>query len=509
LALDAPGAFWRRETAPRAAVFIDMADYFVAARSAMLKARRSVHLLNWAFEAATLFDPQPGGTGPDEDRFGPFLKALAADRPEVDVRLLCWDAAAPVAATQGFFPIVDRRAFEGSKVKFRLDSKLPMGACHHQKMIVVDDEVAFCGGGDIGPDRWDTPAHLDDDPRREKTPADNRCFDSRHELMAVVDGPAAQALGTLFRDRWRRCTGEALPQTEPPPGDAWPDGVAPMFRDVPIGISRTIPKWRREDPVREIEQLTLAAIGQARRTIYMENQYFTSPVVAEALAARLLEPDGPEVVLVSTEHSPSYFDQLTMDRTRSKFIERLRAMDRYGRFFVYSPVTQLGRTIIVHAKVTIIDDALLRIGSANMNNRSAGFDTECDLTLLAEGPGEAEIAGAIHGVRTRLTAHWLGCADALVEDLLAQGGLGAAIEALRDSGHCRLRPIPTRPLGPLAALIADFHLGDPATAQDSWRPWRRGKQLRDDIKRLRALPPWSGRQAAQPQPEDCAPHALR
>jgi phosphatidylserine/phosphatidylglycerophosphate/cardiolipin synthase-like enzyme len=489
--LDAPGAFWRRETARRAAVFIDMADYFVAARSAMLKARRSVHLLNWAFEAKTLFDPGPGCAGPDEDRFGPFLKALAADRPEVDVRLLCWDAAMPVAATQGFFPIIDRRAFEGSKVKFRLDSKLPMGACHHQKMIVVDDEVAFCGGGDIGPDRWDTALHLDDDPRRQKTRADSRGFDSRHELMAVVDGPAAQALGELFRDRWRRCTGEDLPQTRPPPGDAWPDGVEPMIRDVAAGVSRTTPRWRGEAGVREIEQLTLAAIGAARRTIYMENQYFTSPLVAEALAARLVETDGPEVVLISTEHSPSYFDQLTMDRTRSQFIQRLRAMDKHGRCFVYSPVTTLGRTIIVHAKLTIIDDAVLRIGSANMNNRSAGFDTECDLTLLAEGPGEAAIRAAIHALRTRLIAHWLGCADELVDDQLARGGLGPAIEALRASGHCRLRPIPTRRLGPLAALIADHHLGDPVTAQDSWRPWLRHGQIRKDMERLQALGPWS------------------
>jgi phosphatidylserine/phosphatidylglycerophosphate/cardiolipin synthase-like enzyme len=479
--LDAPGAFWRRETAPRAAVFIDMADYFLAARSAMLKAKRSVHLLNWAFEAGTLFDPGPGGDGPEDDRFGPFLKALAADRPDVDVRLLCWNAAVPVAATQGFFPIADRRTFTGSKVKFQLDSKLPMGACHHQKMIVIDDAIAFCGGGDIGPDRWDTAAHLDDDPRRQKTRADNKCFDSRHELMALVDGAAAAALGDLFRERWRRCTGEALPQTKVE-GDPWPDAVEPIFRDARIGISRTMPKWRAEPGVREIEQLTLAAIGAAQRTIYMENQYFTSPVVAEALAARLEEAEGPEVVLVSTQHSPSYFDQLTMDRTRSQFIKRLKAVDRHGRFFVYSPVTTLGRTIIVHAKLTIIDDALIRIGSANMNNRSAGFDTECDVTILAEGPKQREIAWTINGLRTRLTAHWLGCADRLVEEALAEtGSLGRAIEGLRASGHCRLLPIPARPLGPLAAVIADFHLGDPVTAQDSWRPWRRRGQILKDI----------------------------
>ena len=54
---------------------------------------------------------------------------------------------------------------------------------------MVDDAIAFCGGGDIGPDRWDTPEHLDDNPRREKTRRDNKCFDSRHEVMGLVDVP--------------------------------------------------------------------------------------------------------------------------------------------------------------------------------------------------------------------------------------------------------------------------------------------------------------------------------
>jgi phosphatidylserine/phosphatidylglycerophosphate/cardiolipin synthase-like enzyme len=483
LAFDWPGAFWRRETAPRAAVFVDVADYLLAAREAMKKARRSIHFLNWAFEADTPFAPEPGGFSEESGRVGGFLKDLAAAKPEVDVRILCWDSAFPIAATQNFFPIQDRRTFHGTQVKFVLDSKVPFGSCHHQKAIVIDDAVAFCGGADIGPDRWDTPLHLDDDPRRIKTPGEGRFFDSRHEVMALVDGPAARALGALFRQRWQRCTGEALPHPEPPLSPkAWPDAVAPQMRGIEVGIARTAPSWRHEPGVREIERLTLASISAARRTIYMENQYFTSPLVAEALAARLVEPEGPEVVLVSTQHSPSYFDQLTMDRTRSQFIQRLRGVDAYGRFRAYSPTTALGRIIIVHAKVAIIDDTLLRIGSANMNNRSTGFDTECDLAFQAEGENRAFVAA----LRTRLVAHWLGCAPAEVEAAVATegGSLGRAIEAMRMAGRVRLRPLPSPDLGLAAGLIAAFHLGDPVTPRDSWRPWNRHAQLRHDISRL-------------------------
>jgi len=483
--LEVGATCWRRETAHRAALLIDMEAYFDAAKEAMANARHCVHLLNWAFEAQTQFHPEPGGGGDPADQFGNFLIALA-ERPELDVRLLCWKSAMPVAATQHFFPFGDRRKFHGTKVKFVLDGKLPLGACHHQKAIVIDDALAFCGGGDIGPDRWDTPEHLDDNPRREKTRRDNRCFDSRHEVMGLVDGPAAAALGDLFRDRWRRATGEDLPPCPPVRAPKWPGKIKPAFEDIDAGISLSQGAWRAYPQVRQSEALHLASIRAAKRCIYMENQYFTSPLIARELARRLAEPKGPEVILVSTEHSPSYFDQMTMDRTRLGFIKTLKAADKHGRMRAYSPVTAMGKTIIVHAKLTIIDDTLLRIGSANLNNRSLGFDTECDLALEAEGPGSQANRAEITRLRNVLLAHWLGCGQAPLEAAIAkEGGVGPALEALRTAGYCRLRPIVPEPLGPLAAFVAAFHLGDPIGPRDSWRPWKRRRMARAEAAEAR------------------------
>jgi phosphatidylserine/phosphatidylglycerophosphate/cardiolipin synthase-like enzyme len=205
--------------------------------------------------------------------------------------------------------------------------------------------------------------------------------------MGLVDGEAAEALGELFRDRWVRATGETLapcpPVRNPHAGPARSRRPSPRSS---AGVSRTEAAWRDYPQVRENEALHIASIRAAKACIYMENQYFTSPLIARELAKRLAEPKGPEVILISTEHSPSYFDQMTMDRTRLEFIQTLTRADHHGRLRVYSPVTTLGRTIIVHAKLTIIDDILLRIGSANLNNRSLGFDTECDLSLEAAGP---------------------------------------------------------------------------------------------------------------------------
>jgi phosphatidylserine/phosphatidylglycerophosphate/cardiolipin synthase-like enzyme len=474
---------WRVETATRLGLIIDMADYFAAAKMAMSKARRSIHLLNWAFDPDTLFVPDADGGGPPSDKFGPFLRDLACANPDLDVRILCWRSALPVAATQNFFPHRAKKCFEGTPVKFRLDASLPMGACHHQKVIIVDDEMAFCGGGDIAPDRWDTIEHKDGDPRRQKTKG--KCFESRHETMSAVDGDAARALGDLFRMRWERSSGERLPAPSPASDDLWPDCLPVAASNVRVGLSRTEPHWRRYYEVREAETLHLAAIASAKRRIYMENQYFASPIMAEALAARLEEPGGPEIILVSTQHSPSWFDRMSMDRTRILFLKRLKSVDHYNRCHAYYPLTAKGRSIIVHSKLTIVDDQLVRIGSANLNNRSTGFDTECDLSVEAERGAKGEqTRRAIHTFRNRLLGHWLNQSPDAVDAAIKTGGsLHAAIESFDGPGR-RMHPIEIKPIGAFWEFVAAYHLGDPAGPADSWRPWRRRRELKRQLREL-------------------------
>jgi phosphatidylserine/phosphatidylglycerophosphate/cardiolipin synthase-like enzyme len=466
---------WRRASADRAAVLIDSAAYFAAAKSAMAKAKTSIHLLGWAFDPLTQLEPDAQGGGSTKDQVGDFLKDLALNRPSLDVRVLIWKSALPIAASQHFFPHRARACFRNTPVSFRLDAAVPLGACHHQKVLVIDDRVAFCGGGDITTDRWDTPEHLDDDSRR-RMPFGG-IHDPRHEVMMCVEGEAAQALGELFRRRWRRATAADLPDPAPDDRSAspWPDGLASPFTGVTVGIARTEPAWKRYPEVRESEALHLAGIAAAKRYIYLENQYVASPVIGEALAARLEEADGPEVVIVSTEHSPSWFDRLTMDKTRSALLGRLQAADRWGRFHAYCPETRAGKTIIVHCKATVIDDQLLRVGSTNLNMRSAGFDSECDMAIEAEaGPAGAQTRAAIAAHRTRTLAHFLGRTPAEVDAAIAStGGLAAAVEALDTGPQRRLRRLGPVRIGPVARLIATFHLGDPTAPTDSWRPWRR------------------------------------
>lgn len=164
----------------------------------------------------------------------------------------------------------------------------------------------------------------------------------------------------------------------------WPASVEPKFYSVPAGIARTSPAYGDYAEVREIEALYLAVIGSARRSVYIETQYLASEKITRALAERLAEPDGPEIILVLPRHAQGWLDQMAMDSARRKMLRILWAADTHGRFGAYYPETERGAAIYLHAKVMVVDDRVLRVGSSNLNNRSLGVDTECDVVLDAE-----------------------------------------------------------------------------------------------------------------------------
>jgi phosphatidylserine/phosphatidylglycerophosphate/cardiolipin synthase-like enzyme len=461
----APGdTCWRVETANRLTVLMENEAYFDALISALGKARRSVVVLGWQFDPRTRLDPETR-PGDRQAEIGHMLRMMVKTRPELDVRLLIWKSPLLIAASQGFYPHRAQGWFRKRMVEFRLDSPGPIGACHHQKVVIIDDAVAFCGGGDISVDRWDSAAHRDDDPRRCQP--SGLISAPRHETMCVMDGPAAMALGDLARERWFKATWERT-VPERVDSDPWPEGLAADFTDTPVAIARTEPAHGGRAEVRENERLHLAAIRGARRLIYMENQYFTSPIIANALAERLAEPDGPEVVLVSTGRSPSWFDSMTMDTARAEVLFRLESADRHNRFFAFSPNTQGGTRIIVHAKVTVVDDRLLRIGSTNLNNRSLGFDTECDAAIA---PETAEGHAAIRRFRHRTIGHFIGVA---AEDFeAAEAVLNSTGQAIQRFDTGRMSVLGATPPSMVQRTIAEFQLGDPTSPADAWRPWKR------------------------------------
>ncbi|MEW6272865.1 MAG: VTT domain-containing protein [Thermodesulfobacteriota bacterium] len=435
----APGRnCWRVERATRVAFLIDAEAYFAAFADAVERARRSVLIVGWDFNGGTQL--WHGGRGSElPAQLASFLRSVLERRRSLHVNVLDWDFPMLYAMERELLPAYRFAWQMPRRFHFRLDPCCPIGAAHHQKIVVVDDRVAFVGGMDIAAGRWDTPEHRADDPRRRD--ARGTPFPPVHDVQMLVEGPVAAAIGDLVRERWRCATGRRLPRPVRARSEPWPPGIVPDVVDVGVAISRTEPAYQGRQEAREVEALWLDAIDAAQRWVYVENQYLTAAAVGEALIRRLDERDGPEVVIVGPGRCSGWLEETTMGVLRARLLRRIREHDRHGRFHYYHPtVPGLGDARLnVHAKLMIVDDALVRIGSANLNNRSMGLDTECDLAIEDEGDGR--VAGAARGLLVRLLAEHLGVAPERVDAELARTGSPAAtVEKLR-GGERTLLPI--------------------------------------------------------------------
>ncbi len=446
------------------AVIVDGAAYFERLQQAIAGAERQILMIGWDFDTRVALargDDPARQTPTGDSRIGTLLRRAVRARPMLRVHVLRWDLAVVKMAFRGTTLPFLLDWMTHDRLTFRLDAAHPIDSCHHQKLVVIDDVLAFCGGIDVTRGRWDTPAHLDDDQRR--TDPDGEMHMPWHDATAAVNGPAAAALGELARDRWLAATGEEL--TPPPPLETrWPDGLEADFEDVGVGIARTIPAFDGTPAVREIEALYLAAIAAAKRTIYIESQYFSEDGIAEALAARLAEPDGPDVVLVLPLEADGWLEAKLMDSVRTILVERCQAADSHDRLRVLTPVTEAEAAIYVHAKVMVIDDRLLRIGSSNINRRSMVTDTECDLAVEVTGSDAASgtTAKAILAVRDRLLAEHLGLEQADWQAMLATHGgqLVAAVDAARRPQGRSLQPLPLPLLDPAERALAAAQIDD-------------------------------------------------
>lgn len=456
--------------ASRAAVLMDNAAYFAAVAAAIRNARRSIWILGWLFNPHTVLEPMHSDCS-----IADLLKRRAREEPQLSIRVLIWKASLAVALAKDLMPYRALFSFRGGDIDFRLDASPPRGACAHQKLVTIDDEVAFCSGADFSTERWDRPDHAGKDPVRDSLRKGGA--PPRHSMSIMVEGDTAARLAAEARERWRLATGEEVAASPPSQhrGSCWPTWLRPNFGPAALRITRTIPAVDDAPAVRENEALYLDMISRANELIYVENQYFTSPAVCDALIERLQERSGPEVVLITGRSAPSYFDAAVMDPIRDTLFRRLSSADTFGRFRALAPYSADGTPIVVHSKLMIVDDCCLRIGSANLSSRSFGYDTECDTTIELDeaDPGTQEIAL----LRMRLIAHFLGCDPQRVKRTCEREGMVAAIDALNCEG-ARLRPFPAEKPSILDRFISRYCIGDPCSVEDAWRPWRR-RRLED------------------------------
>ena len=443
---------WRIDPAGRFYCVQDAADYFRLVRQALLSARKTVFTLGWDTTAHTdLLPGEPADGAPT--RLDKLLAFIAKRRPQLRCYILTWDYGSLYTLERDPFTRWRLGWRMPRNVRFGFDDHHPVGASHHQKIIVVDDQLAFCGGIDLTGHRWDTCAHRPDEPLRV-TPQ-GKHYEPYHEVQAMLSGRAAASLGELARDRWRALGAERLPPVAASSEDLWPDSVTADLTDVDVAISRTMPGSDTQPAVRECEALFLDSIALAKRAIYIESQYFTNEKIAAALAARLAEPDGPEIIVVTPKECHGWIEKSTMGAFRDGVLRQMLAADTHAKLRLVYPAASRSRGIptFIHSKVMVVDDEFVRIGSANCSHRSMGVDTECDVAV--EAHGDDSVRAGIRRIRDRLLGEHLGvAADVVANDVERAGSLRAVVDARQDADHTLLRiELPAEPEEPPSAAL--------------------------------------------------------
>lgn len=473
-----PGV-WRYAHASRASLVVDGEAYFELIQQVMLKAEHRVLLIGWDFDTRIHLSKgrrwwQKGWRRQYPRRLGSFIYWLARNRRQLDIRILKWGVGTFKFFTRGAMLLDLLRWWPQRRIDFKFDNVHPVGCSHHQKLVLIDGNFAVCGGIDMTSGRWDTSDHLEHDDRRRSPGGES--YGPWHDISLMMEGEVAEALTDHGHHRWERAGGKPLEPAGHREGSAWPDDLVADFEDVEIGIARSRPPHDGEPAIDEVERLFVRHISAARHFIYAENQYFASRTICEAIAARLAEPDPPEIVIVHSRTGDGWLEATAMDPARAQLVEAIRALDKNDRFHLYVPYA--GETpIYVHAKLMVVDDSIIRVGSANFNNRSMRLDTECDVFIDAERPGNESAAPVIRRLRHSLLAEHCELAEEEVGALLERhGSMAGMVAALAAQGKGRLRAFRPPQPGEWEGELAMRQMLDPEDPEDLFAimPRKRG-----------------------------------
>lgn len=388
------------------AVLNDAAAYFAALREALLEAQDLVYIVGWDIHSETRL---VGASGRADDglpeQLGPFLRALVHRRPGLRINILVWDFVSFYASEREWNSAAKFTADTDGRIQFELDSTLPFGSAQHQKIVCIDGALAFVGGLDLTIRRWDTSEHCADQPLR--CDPQGKPYKPFHDVQCLVDGDAAASLFELAEERWR-AAGQQTHDRRTPNSMRWPLHVPVEAEQMPVGIARTEVVCPLGSTIREVERSLIAAIRSATSFVYIENQFTSAIKIARELAEQMKRVPSLRVLVVAPKLHSSWLESQAMQNGRGAFIDCFSEAGVADRIrFVY-PVSRDGEgeaAVMVHSKLMIVDDRILRIGSANLNNRSMGADSECDLIFEAASDEHREF---IASVRRRLIAHFCG-----------------------------------------------------------------------------------------------------
>jgi phospholipase D1/2 len=393
---------WRITSANEVSLLIDCADFYRAVHQSICKAQHSLFIVGWEIDSECRLlrgDEEKNSEVPSVAV--DLLAWKATQNPDFKIYLLRWDSSVTFLAERDLRPEFAWTKKTPENLHFCLDSTIPLGGSHHQKIILVDDELAFTGGMDIARQRWDERAHRIEEPERTDVMG---AYGPYHDAQVMLTGPAVADLAELVRWRWKRAAQyNAIPirsvtsQAKSSRVPTWPERFEPTTAKFRCAIARTFPWTGLESEmheVHEVRQMYLDLIDTAEQFIYIENQFMTSKEIALALNQRLKSCPELQVLFVGSDNPQGLWETEGMWPGRIDFKRILEeGVDRSRVRMVFSCLADSFGNFVckrIHSKVFVVDDRYLIVGSANLDNRSMELDTECDFILEATTSEQAQ-----------------------------------------------------------------------------------------------------------------------
>lgn len=420
--------YWRKVQADFGSYLIDGYNYFQDLARCASRAQYEIIIVGWDFDIRIDF-PSFKDDSATSHTLGDFLQKLTFKNSSLQIYILIWDAAPFYAAGRQQSSEIIRFFQQNEQIKFHLDSSHPFSASQHQKIVVLDRHIAYCGGIDLTAGRLNSQNHDEDE-----TKSNGSSYPAFHDLMIRVHGDAAAALAQIANSRWEKATKQDLFRRQFHVSKNTMDHTHFDFQNAQCLISRTMPQYGEQIEIREIESLYIKLIHNAKHLIYIENQYFASKIITDAIARSLKKKKGPVIIILLTPHHEGWFEDRTMGALRNKLINLLYEADihkRLGVFFPYVPSASHGFTL--HSKILIIDNHFAVVGSANLNNRSMGLDSECNISLIGN---DSQSKSAIKMLLMRLLSEHLNMSlDEISENLKNCRDLLSIIRRRRKRAH--------------------------------------------------------------------------
>lgn len=410
-------------------------------------AKTSVHIANYDLDPALKFvrnsDVLDHHDSNHRHEAYPLQDLLVEKAKEgVEVKIIVWEPRLVLRILPG----ADERGIDGradevnvineiaerygisKKLMLRIDSSAPtLTSAHHEKIVIIDNKIAFCGGLDLSNGKWDTSSHEYDNPLRDAN------SEPWHDVHAMVTGPVVWDLVYHFHQRWYYSESKNVKKVR----------RLRIRSNYPLrgnhgGVRATaLRTWNELDRNGGIQAWYAAMFRKASKSIYIENQFpFQDSFATTLLEKRLKEERQLKVIIVCPmePNLPGFIGSMIAKMSVNDVNDNLATLCRAGdgeRVRTYSLVSQhptiatKRRQIYVHSKIMIVDDKWITVGSANIDKN--GFRDSSEFNLGITSPRQAL------ELRTRLWQEHL--QDSTLDPDFEQG-FHAWEKAANENGRC-------------------------------------------------------------------------